>query len=81
MLEHKTVKVHKINEFNMDELSRDIEKSDLLLNPPTDLDELVSCYNDTLSKILNQHAPVQEKKIVLRPHAPWYTESIRNMKC
>ena len=58
--EHKTVKVRKLNELNMDELSRDIEKSDLLLNPPTDLDELVACYNDTLSKILNQHAPVQD---------------------
>ena len=33
-----------------------------------------------LCETLNKHAPEKERTVVLRPHAPWYTESLRLAK-
>ena len=41
---------------------------------------MVDTYNNELSSLLDKHAPVTVKKVVLRPHAPWYTEHIRQAK-
>ena len=76
----KLTKVRKIKDIDIEKLSSDIINSDLLRNPPTELNDLVECYDSTISDIFEQHAPVQEKEIVLRPHAPWYTDSIRLAK-
>ena len=70
----------KIKDNDIEKLSSDIINCDLLRNPPTELNDLVECYDSTISDIFEQHAPVQEKEIVLRPHAPWYTDSIRQAK-
>ena len=46
-------------------------------NSAEDLSEL---YDSELSRILDHHAPLAEKDIVLRPRAPWYTDSLRQAK-
>ena len=38
------------------------------------------CYNTTLLEVLNKHAPMKEKEVVLCPHAPWYTDTVRRAK-
>src|SRR6218665_2347330 len=36
--------------------------SQLILNPPSSLEDLLSCYNSTLSNLLNIHAPLITKQ-------------------
>ncbi|CAB3985699.1 Hypothetical predicted protein [Paramuricea clavata] len=42
----------------MEKFKDDIAKSDLCTNPSIQLDDLVSSYNNTLSSILDNHAPL-----------------------
>ena len=37
--------------------------------------------NHVLSELVNLHAPETEKKITLRPHAPWFSDSLCDAKC
>ena len=64
----------------MDSLNDDLAKSDLCKNPPDDLEELVISYNKTLKAVLDKHAPVKTRTIVVRPRVPSYTDEIRHAK-
>ncbi|CAH3141601.1 unnamed protein product [Pocillopora meandrina] len=48
--------------------------------PPDDLEELLLSYNKTLIAVLDKHAPVKNRTIVMRPQVPWYTDEIRQAK-
>src|SRR6218665_818187 len=54
---------------------KNILNSQLILNPPSSLEDLLSCYNSTLSNLLNIHAPLITKQ---SSHAnnPWFTSYI-----
>ena len=41
------------------------------------LDDLVSCYNSTLSMLIESHAPLKSKTVVNRPRVPWFNDSIK----
>ena len=47
---------------------------------PDDPEDLAMCYNNTLKKILDDHAPVVTRTTINRPHVPWITEEIRASK-
>ena len=74
------IKCRKLKNVDLNEMMEDVRVSELILSPPSDLNGLVGCYNDTLAKIFDKHAPVTEKEVILRPHAPWYTENIGEAK-
>ena len=38
----------------------------------------LALYNSTLTKVLNQHAPMKRKSAPIHKQVPWFTESIRN---
>ena len=44
------------------------------------LDEIVNTYNNELTAILDEVAPLQSKTITVRPPSPWYDELIRAAK-
>ena len=79
-LQTKLTKIRRTKDIDVNAIGNDISQSELIQNPPEDLNELAQSYEDTLSDIFNKHAPVKEKEIVLRPHAPWYTDSIKQAK-
>src|SRR6218665_2269840 len=58
---------------------KNILDSQLILNPPSFLEDLLSCYNSTLSNLLNIHAPLITKQ---SSHAknPWFTSYIQAFK-
>src|SRR6218665_3615637 len=60
-------------------LIKNILDSQLILNPPSSLEDLLSCYNSTLSNLLNIHAPLITKQ---SSHAnnPWFTSYIQAFK-
>ena len=50
------------------------------MDPPPDLDQLVIQYNTILQEVLDHHAHEVERTVILRPHAPWYTDTLRAAK-
>ena len=70
----------RINAINIDDFISDLSTSELLLDPPSELDELVDCYNSTLINILNGHAPLITKPIRSSKSNPWYTPALHALK-
>ena len=64
----------------MDHLKADITDSSLCNDPCSDLDDLAKFYDYTLSHILEKHAPVQKKAVVVRPRIPWFNEELKRIK-
>ena len=44
------------------------------------VDEMVNLYNVSLNSVLDKHAPLLKKNIVIKPKSPWYTGELRNIK-
>ena len=65
-----------INKININTLHDDLANSDLLIKPKSTLCELVNQYNETLSKLLDKHAPKQTKSVQVRPPSPWMYNDI-----
>ena len=47
--------------------------SNLITHPPTNLSDLVDCYNSTLATLLNKHAPLKSKILHPKPANHWFT--------
>ena len=62
--------------IDLEAFRHDISHSRLLQDPHLELSELVHCYNDCLSTILDSHAPAITKDIPVRPRQPWYNDNI-----
>ena len=43
----------------------------------SDLNELTSSYNSTLTSLLDKHAPMKEKVVVCRQRLPWFNSEIK----
>jgi hypothetical protein len=67
----------RIKSIDIHRFCNDIADSTLIINLPSSLPELVSCYNTTLSTILDKHAPVQSKLITSSHSNPWFTVELR----
>ena len=61
-------------------LSDEISSSELCANTPDTLNELVLCYNSTLSSALDRHAPLITKTIPARPLVPWFNDEIKEAR-
>ena len=46
------------------------------MQPKSTLCELVNQYHETLSKLLDKHAPKQTKRVQVRPPSPWMSNDI-----
>jgi len=71
----------RLRDMDIDAFKSDIAK----LLPSTDLHDpgpnvLVGLYNSVPRDTLDKHAPVILHSITLRPHAPWFTEELRDAK-
>ncbi len=76
----KHVSFRKTKSIDIDALKLDISQSELLVNPPNDLEGLVDCYNRSLTEVLDKNAPVMSKDIPVRDRRPWYSDEIRDQK-
>ena len=66
----------RISSINIDTFMQDLSASDLILNTPSSLDDLLSSYNTTLSTLLDKHAPIITKS---GSHSknPWYNSYLQ----
>ena len=76
----KTVTYRKIKGIDHTKFCNDIKSSKLLNDPPTDINNLVSCYNKTLGDLFDAHAPLKSRSFVERPLVPWMTDEILDAK-
>ena len=66
----------KIKSINLPKFKNDIRTSELLLNTPNHLDDLVNCFNTTLKSITYKHAPWRKRSMTQRVQAPWLSDEI-----
>ena len=79
-LEVKDIVFRKLKSINADAFKNDIEVSELCSRDFTDLDELVSCYNATLTELIDKHAPEQRERITVRPKQPWFSNNLAKLE-
>jgi len=77
---NKYVLFRKLRNIDNDCFHQDLLKSTLLSSPASTLSELCSQYDTVLSSLLENHAPLQRKRITVRPAAPWYSNEIAEQK-
>ena len=76
----KKIKYRMWKNFDLEKFKTDITNSELTLNMPVDVDSATSQYHTVLSKLLEKHAPLQERVITMRAKAPWYNSEIHEAK-
>jgi hypothetical protein len=72
----KVISYRKLGSIDVEAFKADINSSPLILTPASGIDELVQQYNESLTSILDKHAPIITKKVHIRPNTPWYNENI-----
>ena len=76
----KELQYRKMKHLNLQAFKADITDSSLCNDPCSDLDDLAQSYDYTLSHILEKHAPIQKKVVVVRPRIPWFNEELKRIK-
>ena len=76
----KTVTFGRIKGVDLAALSNEFSSSDLCMNTPDTLSELVDCYNTALSSALDRHAPLVTRTIPPRPLVPWFNDEIKEAR-
>ena len=75
------ISYRKLKPINMEALRNDLSKSDLCNNTLSpELNDLVSCYNETLTSTLDRHAPLITKSVTKRPVVHWVSQKIKSAK-
>ena len=76
----KEIRFRQLKRIDIPTFKNDISLSELCVNSFTDIDELSRCYDTTLSSILDKHAPMTTKRMVVRPVVPWITDDLKKLK-
>ena len=76
----KEVSYREMNKINLDDFKADLSCVNYLCENMVNLDELTQCYDNELSRILNNHASVRRKILKVKRSTPWYTAELRQLK-
>ena len=76
----KKMTYRKVKAIDREAFKIDIANHKALRTLPSNVNSSVQCYNQTLSTILDTHAPVKVKVIAQRHNVPWYNEKIAEAK-
>ena len=61
-------------------ISQDLRDAVEAPPPASDAVSTVAYYNDSLTAVLDKHAPVKEQTVITRPNTAWYTDDLRLAK-
>ena len=64
----------------MDSFRSDLKRLPIYNLNLDDPDKIVYHYNTDLSDLLDKHAPERTHAVTLRPHSPWFNDSLRKLK-
>ena len=76
----KKISFRKTKVVDVNLLCDELSTTSLCTDSPDALNDLVKCYNSTLSAALDRHAPLVTKFITVRPLVPWFSEDIRDSR-
>ncbi len=76
----KQVSYRKLRKINTDILKHDIKLSTILNNTNGTVEELTTNYISGITELIDAHAPLLQRTVLLRPHAPWYNEETLDAK-
>ncbi|XP_072051779.1 uncharacterized protein [Amphiura filiformis] len=76
----ETITYRNYRSIDMDAYKEDIAASELETAPLDNTYDLVDKYNNVLSELLDKHAPIKTKKVVLRLRQPWFSDSLHRAK-
>ena len=74
--EMKEITYRKFRSIDRNKFQEDIRNSPLTLMPSSSLTGIVKQYSSVLTEVLDKHAPLKKKKVIIRPEAPWYNQTI-----
>ena len=78
---HKAVKFRAFRKIPVPAYQNDVK---VVLNNqskiPDNINDLIDYYDSTLQNVTDKFAPLQCKKIALRPHSLWYTSALPREK-
>ena len=72
----KRVSQGLVKNIDIDAFKSDIRSSPLVPEPSDGIVELLQQYNTTQRGLMDKHAPLVTKEVVVRPSTPWVTDSI-----
>jgi hypothetical protein len=75
----KTISFRPWKKVDIAQFKEDI-KSNLSIPPGATAAVVVQIFNSILQELADNHAPLQQKDIVVRPQTPWYTGKIKEGK-
>ena len=58
--------------FDVDVFVAELERSQLVIDPPHDVTERFDCYDATLGELLDKMAPMRPTRTKARLSAPWF---------
>ena len=70
----------KFSEINTTDLIQDLNNSKIVQNREGSVVNVVKLYNFEVSSIIDKHAPLKSKNIILRPNTEWYSDELRAAK-
>ncbi|GFR92314.1 RNA-directed DNA polymerase from mobile element jockey [Elysia marginata] len=78
----KSIQFRKTKPRNIIDLKDDIRASKIeeSVMQATSMSDKINIFNNTISAIVNKHAPLVKRNIVLRPNIRWYSDDIREAK-
>ena len=80
--QRKTITYRKIKSIDMHQFRSDIVTSNLTtkVENAENVEKKMNVFTETLTNILDQHAPLTKKVVTVRPDSGWFTEEIRLSK-
>ena len=76
----QTVTYRKFRSINIEDFKSDIRKTAVLNRTEGDIHKLADKYIPGLSSLVDHHAPIVLRTIMIRPNTSWYTEELRDDK-
>ncbi|XP_077985142.1 uncharacterized protein LOC144439783 [Glandiceps talaboti] len=76
----KILSSRKITDINIEDVCTDIQNSPLITRPSSVLTSLIDQYDESLRNILDTHAPIRQRTVIMRPNIKWYNDEIRDAK-
>lgn len=79
-LQKKTVVSRRLNSVNQEAFQKDLSRELSMTSKCGNVDELVTCYENSVVKTLDKHAPIRSSTRNARPKHPWYNDEIHHSR-
>ena len=74
------VSFRKFSSVDPTKFRSDLAKCDLVTHTSQELDSLVHQYNTQLSSLIDMHAPLKTRSLLIKARAPWYNAEVAEAK-